>query len=155
RRVSASARQAEASVAQAQSQLDFARATNNRFSALVGPGVVSRQQAEQVWSEYEVRQANLQAARAEHGSATADVRRVEKLRGFGTLVAPFDGVVTMRAAEIGQLVVAGQGQPLFKVAQDDVVRVFVNVPQLFASGVRLGMKAKVTVRELPGRIFAG
>ncbi len=153
----AGARQAIASISQARSQLDLARTTNDRFSALAESGVVSRQQTDEATSDYQVRRANLEAAHAAHGSADANVRRVQELRGFGTLVAPFDGVVTSRSAEVGQLVVAGtgQGQPLFKVAEDDVVRIFVNVPQLYASGVREGSDASVTVREAAGRTFAG
>jgi len=72
-------------------------------------------------------------------------------------VAPFDGVVTQRTAEVGQLVTAGtsMGRPLFKVADVDIVRVFVNVPQLHAADIRVGMDAPTTVRERPGRTFAG
>ncbi len=72
-------------------------------------------------------------------------------------MAPFDGVVTMRAAEVGQLVTSGtgMGQALFKVAEVDVVRVFVNVPQLYAAGIRVGMDAPTTMRETPGRVFLG
>ena len=157
RQASAAAHQAEASVTQARSELDFARATNDRFTALIPTGVVSQQQTDQYASAYEVRAANLEAARAAHGSAQANVRRVQDLRSYGTLTAPFDGVVTLRSTEVGQLVVAGtgQGQPLFKVAEDDVVRVFVNVPQLYAAGVQAGQDAPVTIREAPGRVFRG
>jgi membrane fusion protein (multidrug efflux system) len=157
RQAQATAQQAVASVSQANSQLDFARTTNARFTALAATGVVSQQQTDQYSSEYEVRRANLEAAHAATGSADANVRRIAELRNFGTITAPFDGVVTMRAAEIGQLVVpgTGQGQPLFKVAEDDVVRIFVNVPQLYAAGVKRGADAPVSVREAAGRLFHG
>jgi RND family efflux transporter MFP subunit len=153
----AAAKQAAASVAQAKSELDLARTTNQRYTALSTTGVVSQQATDQVTSQYEVRQANLEAAHAATGSADANVRRIQELRGFGTVVAPFDGVVTLRTAEVGQLVApgTGQGQPLFKVAEDDVVRVFVNVPQLYAGGVKVGASTPVTVRETPGRVFPG
>jgi membrane fusion protein (multidrug efflux system) len=157
RQARASARQATASVSQAKSQLDFARTTNERFTALGATGVVSQQQTDQYSSEFSVRQADLVAANAATGSADANVRRIEELRGFGTITAPFDGVVTMRTAEVGQLVVqgTGQGQPLFKVAEDDVVRIFINVPQLYAAGVKRGSDAPVTVREAASRVFHG
>jgi RND family efflux transporter MFP subunit len=157
RQAKAAARQAEAAIAQAKSQLNFARATSNRYAALTPSGVVSQQETEQYSSAYEVQQANLEAAQAAQGSATANVHRVEDLRAFGSVVAPFDGVVTLRSAEVGQLVVAGsgQGQPLFKIAEVDVVRVFVNVPQLYAGGIRVGMDAPTTIREAPGRTFPG
>jgi membrane fusion protein, multidrug efflux system len=157
RQARASANQAVASVGQARSELKFARVTNDRFAALAPSGLVSQQLIDQYSSEYEVRQANLEAAQAAEGSAHANVRRIEELRGFGTITAPFDGVITQRSAEIGQLVVpgTGQGQVLFKVAEDDVVRVFVNVPQLYAGGIYPTMDAAVTVREASGRVFHG
>jgi RND family efflux transporter MFP subunit len=157
RQARANAKEAATTIKQAKSQLDFARTTTDRFSALASSGVVSKQQTDQYSSEYEVRQANLEAAHAATGSADANVRRIEELRAFGTITAPFDGVVTMRSAEVGQLVVpgTGQGDPLFKVAEDDVVRIFVHVPQLYAAGVKRGTEAPVTVREAPGRVFHG
>jgi RND family efflux transporter MFP subunit len=157
RQAKAAARQAQAGIGQSKSQLGFARATNDRFSALAPSGVVSRQETDQYSAAYDVQRANLEAAEAASGSAEANVRRVEDLRAYGTIVAPFDGVVTMRSAEVGQLVVSGtgQGQMLFKVAEVDVVRVFVSVPQLYANGIQLGMAAPVTIREAPGRVFSG
>jgi RND family efflux transporter MFP subunit len=157
RQARATSRQSAAAVSQAKSQASFARATDRRYAALVPSGVVSQQQTEQYASEFEVQSANLEAAEAARGSAEANVRRVEDLRSYGTIAAPFDGVVTMRSAELGQLVVSGtgQGQPLFKVAEDDVVRVFVNVSQLYAGAIAKGMDAPLTVREAPGRVFSG
>jgi len=73
------------------------------------------------------------------------------------VTSPFDGVITSRTTEMGQLVTAGmgQGQALFKVAKTDVMRVFVNVPQLFAPSVHVGDEATISVREFPGRAFKG
>jgi RND family efflux transporter MFP subunit len=150
-------RQSAAAVSQAKSQAAFAQATDKRYAALVPAGVVSQQQTEQYASEFQVQSANVEAAEAARGSAEANVRRIEDLRAYGTIAAPFDGVVTMRAAEVGQIVVSGtgQGQALFKVAEDDVVRVFVNVPQLYAGAITKGMDAPLTVREATGRVFHG
>lgn len=157
RQARASAAQAEAAIAQAKAQLGLARTTNNRYAVLGAGGLVSKQEADQYSSAYEVQQANLVAAQASKGSAEANVRRIADLRGFGRIVAPFDGVVTMRAAEVGQLVVSGtgMGQALFKVAEVDVVRAFVNVPQLYAGAVSVGMDAAARIREAPGRVFPG
>jgi RND family efflux transporter MFP subunit len=157
RQARASDRQSQATIGQAKTQLDLARTTNNRYTALGASGVVSQQQIDEYSSAYGVQQSNLEAAQAAKGSSAANVRRLEDLRGFGTIVAPFDGVVTMRAAEVGQLVVSGtgNGQALFKVAEVDVVRVFVNVPQLYAGGIAVGMDAPTTIREAPGRVFPG
>jgi membrane fusion protein, multidrug efflux system len=157
RQAEASANQAKATIAQAKSQLDLARTTNKRYTSLAPSGVVSQQQVEQYQSSFEVQGANVAAAEAAYGSAEANVRRYQDLKAFGTIIAPFDGVVTMRAAEVGQLVTSGtgMGQALFKVAEVDVVRVFVNVPQLYSAGIKPGMDAPTTLREMPGRIFAG
>jgi RND family efflux transporter MFP subunit len=157
RQARATSKQSEAGIGQAKTQLDLARTTNTRYAALGATGIVSQQQIDEYSSAYGVQQSNLEAARAAKGSADANVRRLEDLRGFGAIVAPFDGVVTMRAAEVGQLVVSGtgNGQALFKVAEVDVVRVFVNVPQLYAGGVAVGMDAPTTIREAPGRVFPG
>jgi len=66
------------------------------------------------------------------------------------------GVVTLRSAEVGQLVSSGMaGQPLFKVAEVDIVRVFVRVPQLYAQGILVGMDAPTEIREMPGHVFPG
>ncbi|MDP9034713.1 MAG: efflux RND transporter periplasmic adaptor subunit, partial [Myxococcota bacterium] len=157
RQARAASTQAEAAVAQAKAQLQLARTTNERYAVLGAGGLVSKQEAEQYASAYEVQRSNLAAAEAAKRSAEANVRRTEDLRAFGKIVAPFDGVVTMRAAEVGQLVASGtgMGQALYKVAEVDVVRAFVNVPQLYASAIKVGMPAPLTTREAPGRVFPG
>jgi RND family efflux transporter MFP subunit len=157
RQSQAAANQAKAGIAQAKTQLELARANNNRYGALGPTGVVSQQEVDQYKAAFDAQQSNVEAAEAAHGSALAGVRRLQDLKSFGAITAPFDGVVTLRTAEVGQLVTSGTnaGQPLFKVAEVDVVRVFVNVPQLYASSVQVGMEAPTTVRELPGRAFAG
>ena len=153
----ATANQTNAQIVQAQTQLKLAKITNDRFSALGPSGVVTKQEVDQYQAGYEAQQANVAAVQAAHGSALANVRRIGDLRNFATLVAPFDGVITERTAQVGQLVTSGtnEGLPLFKVAEVDVVRVFVNVPQLYAEGIVVGMDAPTTVREKPGRVFAG
>jgi RND family efflux transporter MFP subunit len=157
RQAQAAANQAVAGIGQAKTQLELARTTSQRFGALGPSGVVSQQEVDQYKSAYDAQQSNVAAAQAAHVSALANVRRLQDLKSFGVIVAPFDGVVTLRSAEVGQLVTAGtgMGQPLFKVAEVDTVRVFVNVPQLYAAGIHVGMDAPTTVRELPGRVFVG
>jgi RND family efflux transporter MFP subunit len=149
--------QTRAGIAQAKTQLELARTTNARYTALGPSGVVSQQVVDQYRAGYDAQQSNVVAAEATHGSALANVRRLEDLKSFGVIVAPFDGVVTQRTAEIGQLVTSGtsMGRPLFKVAEVDTVRVFVNVPQLYAPDITVGLDAPTVVRERPGRTFAG
>jgi RND family efflux transporter MFP subunit len=153
----ATANQARAQIRQAETQLELARITNQRYAALGPSGVVTQQEVDQYRAGYDAQQANVAAAEAAHGSALANVQRLHDLKSFGVIVAPFDGVVTARTAEVGQLVTAGTttGKPLFRVAEVDTVRVFVNVPQLYAGGIAVGMTAPTTVREIPGRAFAG
>jgi membrane fusion protein, multidrug efflux system len=157
RQAQAAAAQSQAGIAQANTQLALAGTTNRRYTSLGKTGVASQQEVDQYQASFDVQQANVTAARAAYNSAEANVRRLEDLKSFGTITAPFDGVVTLRTAEIGQLVVAGtgMGQALFKVAEVDVVRVFVNVPQLYAGGIVPGMDAPTAVREIPGRSFGG
>jgi RND family efflux transporter MFP subunit len=157
RQARAVANQARAGITQAKTQLELARTTNARYGALGPSGVVTQQEVDQYQAGYDAQQSNVVAAEAAHGSALANVQRLRDLKDFGVIVAPFDGVVTQRTAEIGQLVTAGtgMGQPLFKVAEVDTVRVFVNVPQLYAADIHVGMDAPTTVRERPGRTFEG
>jgi membrane fusion protein, multidrug efflux system len=153
----ATANQARAQIRQAETQQELARINNQRYAALGPSGVVTQQEVDQYRAGYDAQQANVAAAEAAHGSAVANVQRLRDLKSFGVIVAPFDGVVTARTAEVGQLVTAGTttGKPLFRVAEVDTVRVFVNVPQFYAGGIEVGMNAPTTVREIPGRAFAG
>ncbi len=157
REAQAAAKQSAAGIAQAKTQLELARTTNRRYGALGPSGVVTQQETDQYQAAFDAQGSNVAAAEAAYGSAQANVRRYQDLRSFGTITAPFDGVVTMRAAEVGQLVVSGTGlgAALFKVAELDIVRVFVNVPQVYAAGIQVGMDAPTTIREAPGRVFAG
>jgi RND family efflux transporter MFP subunit len=79
------------------------------------------------------------------------------MQGFEKIVAPFDGVITLRKTDFGDLVNAGNagvGRELFRISQNNVVRVFVTVPEEFSKEVRPGTKASMDVTALPGRHFA-
>jgi membrane fusion protein (multidrug efflux system) len=152
----ATAAQSKAVIDQATAALAVAHANTRRYTTLRPSGVVSEQDADQFEATFDVQRANVNASRAAYNSQQANVQRLEYLRSFGTLAAPFDGVITMRTAEVGQLVVAGAaGQPLFRVAEVDILRVFINVPQLHAKAVRVGMHAHIRVREIRDRVFDG
>ena len=142
---------------QAQTQLGLTHLTNQRATALGPAGVVSQQDVDSAQAADNAQKAGVTAAQAALRSSKAAVRRLAEEKNFRLLVAPFDGVVTQRTAELGQLVTAGtaSGLPLFRIAEVDIVRVFVNVPQLYASGIQVGMDAPTAVRELPGRVFPG
>ena len=88
----------------------------------------------------------------------ADVNRLEALSEFKKVIAPFDGVITRRQIDIGDLVTAGSTSstsPLYDIAQSDRIRVFVDVPQAASTQIHSGMRATATDREFPSRVFAG
>jgi len=100
------------------------------------------------------RRAVVESRKASVESAIANVRRLEETQSFQKIVAPFDGVVTQRTAEVGNLVTAGNsaaGAALYQLAQTDRVRVQVSVPQSEAAGVSAGTEVVVRVPEQPGR----
>jgi RND family efflux transporter MFP subunit len=156
RQARATAAQIKAGIEQAVVQSALADKTTRRYAILGRSGLVSEQEVDQYQTASEVQRAGVTASEAAYNSAQANVHRLEHLESFGSLTSPFDGVITMRTAELGQLVVSGAaGQPLFKVAEVDVLRVFVQVPQPYAGDVRSGMKASIRVRELQERAFDG
>ena len=151
----AGATQANANIEQAKTQLALAQTENTRYQTLAGSGVVSQQDMEEHRASFDARGASLRAVEAAHQTAEANVQRLRDLKQFATVLAPFDGVVTVRNIEIGQLVTAGTTQNMFRVANTKIVRVFVNVPQVFSTGVKVGDDAAVTLREYPNRTFSG
>ena len=88
--------------------------------------------------------------------ARADARRIQAMREYETIVAPYDGVVTHRHVYVGDLTTPGtQGQPLFIVARDDLVRITVSVPELYATEVQAGDRVLVRLQALTGKDFEG
>jgi RND family efflux transporter MFP subunit len=155
RAAEATSAQAKANIEQAKTQLALAGTESKRYQTLAGSGVVSTQDMEEHQANFDARGASLRASEAALHTADANVQRLRDLKAFATVVAPFDGVVTFRNIEIGQLVTAGTGQTMFRVANTSVVRIYVNVPQVFAPAVKVGDNAAVTLREYPNRTFEG
>jgi len=147
--------QVRASLAQAKANRDLANANLGRARRLAPGGVVSRAELEQNTAQAEVAEANVTVANANVAAQEANIRRLEQLKAFARLTAPFAGTVTQRNVEVGALVTAGNSQQLFRIAATDPLRVFVQVPQDVAPGVRAGVPAKVSVREYPRRTFDG
>jgi len=147
--------QTQASLALARANRDLAQANLARFERLAPSGVVSRADLEQGQAQAHVGEANVKVAEANVAAQQANIRRLQKLKAFARVTAPFAGTVTQRSVEIGSLVTAANGQPLFRVAAMDPARIFVQVPQDVAPGVRPGVSANVMVREYAGRVFAG
>ena len=104
-------------------------------------------------------QANVVATQAQVRSNQANTQRFSVLRGFSKIVAPFDGVITMRNADVGALINPGDSSnpklALFSLAQTKTLRIQVAVPQTYFQAVRPGTKVPFSVRELPGKRFEG
>jgi membrane fusion protein (multidrug efflux system) len=155
RAAEAASAQANANIEQAKTQLELASTESTRYQTLAGSGVVSQQDMEEHKASFDARGASLRASEAALRTADANVQRLRDLKAFATIVAPFDGVVTVRNIEIGQLVTAGTGQAMFRVANTSIVRVYVNVPQVYAPSVNVGDAAAISLREFPNRTFDG
>lgn len=151
----ASTHQASANIEAARTQLELAGTESTRYQALAGQGVVSKQDMEEHKAGADARGANLKAMQAAQQTAAANLARLHELKSFATVVAPFDGVITQRTVEIGQLVTAGISQPMYRIANTSVMRVFVNVPQVYAAAVQIGDDATIMLRELPNKPFKG
>lgn len=138
--------QARAAREQIKVRLSQARQTFERWDGLRAIDGVSQQDFE------DKRSARDQAA-ADFLAADANVKRLEQLEGFRRIVAPFDGIITRRSIEVGNLISAG-GKELFAIAQNDTLRLSLWVPQVYAGEVREGQEVSIKVNELPGQKIA-
>ena len=138
--------QAKAELDQAQAALDLAKTTADRWTNLLKTASVSEQETAEKTADYTLKQANVEAARA-------NFQRLNDLKKFDHVTAPFDGTITLRNTDIGQLIAADSGPELFRVAQTNPLRVYVRVPQPLVHVIAPGQKAELTFQELPGRVF--
>src|SRR5207245_2327097 len=149
--------QDKANVVKVEADLALARTTLQRYVA-AGPGTVSKQQIDERTSAVTDAEKVVDAARATVNADEANVHRLVDLQSFQKVYAPFDGVITARNVDPGSLISAGSTtgtRELFVLAQVEVLRIFVYVPQSYASDIKAGQSADVSVRELPGRVFHG
>lgn len=147
--------QAEAGLTQARANSEYSRQQLDRFQKLAPSGVASQQDLDKQNAQFTVDQANVTVAQANADAMRANIQRLVQLKSFARVVAPFAGTITARTVDRGALVTDGNGTPLFRIAALDPVRVFVQVPQDVAGGVRVDQPATVTVREKPDRLFQG
>ena len=140
--------QARADLATARANQQLAVTTAKRWQGLLADDAVSHQEAEE-------KNGDLAAKIALANSAEANVKRLEALSSFKRITAPFAGVVTARNTDIGQLIAEGSptSPPLFTVADDTRLRVYVRVPQSYTAQLQPGMTASLAVPEYPGRPF--
>lgn len=143
--------QARADLSTAQANLDLSKITATRYEELIKTDGVSKQEVNNAAGDYAAKKATVQ-------SAEANVRRLEELKSFEHVYAPFSGVITRRNIDIGNLINAGNGgsaQELFYLAQTDPIRAYVSVPEAYAPAIRAGLGAYLELAQYPGQRFEG
>jgi len=143
--------QARAELQVAEASLRLAKSTADRWQGLLTKNAVSQQETDEKVGDLGVKEAT-------YASMMSNVRRLENLQSFNSVYAPFDGVITARNTDLGALIDAGANAPgkeLYRLAATGKLRVFVNVPQSFASASRTGARTALTVNESPGKEFRG
>jgi len=152
--------QAKADVATAQTNAALAKITADRYQGLIAQNAVSQQDTDNALSA-------LAARNAQVTSAQANVKRLEELQSFERIIAPFDGVVTARNRDIGQLITpagattttgtasATAAREVFDIAAIGTLRVFINVPQVYAPDAKSGVTATLNLPQYPNRVFKG
>jgi RND family efflux transporter MFP subunit len=161
----AALQQARAALEQAKANAELARLTKERDIPLGQQRAISQQIVDGAVEAYDARiadvaaaTANITAAEANVTANRANVSRLQQMQGFERIVAPFDGVITQRNVERGDLVSTGSsgaGKPLFSIAQSGTLRIQVDVPQSEAVNIQDGQKAAVDVKERLGRAYTG
>src|SRR6185437_6575767 len=159
--VRAALAQANANLQEAKANANLAQITAKRNSTLVARGVLSKQEGDQSNSTYlaqaatvQAAEANINAAQQNVGASEANLRRLSEMQGFKKVRAPYDGVITVRAVDTGALINTGSTL-LFRIAQTNTLRIFINVPQANYMDLHVGDRADINVRELPGCTFNG
>lgn len=144
--------QARSNLSTAQANLELATITKTRYQGLLKKHAVSQQDADNAVGTYNANKAIVQADQAAVDQYSAMV-------SFEKIYAPFDGVITARNTDIGDLINSGSGASvktdLFHMAQPGTLRVYVNVPEEYSRGMNVGMTADLALAEFPGRTFQG
>ena len=153
--------QSQAALQQGQSNAALAKITAERSQKLFDRNVVSRQDNDTAQMQYSAQQANVSAlekavaaARSNSSAFEANLARLNDLKSYLTVRAPFAGVITVRNIDVGALVTEGSTL-LFRIAQADRLRTYLNVPQADSGSVRVGQHATLIVPDLGGRKFTG
>lgn len=140
--------QARADLTTAETNAGLAKSNSTRYQGLLTQNAVSKQDTDTFVT---------QAASSNSAvkSAQANVQRLEELQSFQKIYAPFSGVITARNVDVGQLINGGAGTQLFRLSAIDVLRVYVNVPQIYSQAAVPGTTATLTLSEFPGQTFTG
>jgi RND family efflux transporter MFP subunit len=143
--------QAKADLVTAQANEHLSQITDTRYSELLKTDGVSKQEVDNAAGDLAAKSAIVQ-------SAQANMRRLQELKSFQRVYAPFSGVITQRNVDIGTLINAGNGgtsQQLFFLAQTDPIRLYVNVPEAYAPAIHKGLGAYIELQQYPGQKFQG
>ena len=144
--------QARSNLSTAQANLELATITKTRYQGLLKKHAVSQQDADNAVGTYNANKAIVQADQAAMDQYAA-------LVSFEKVYAPFDGVITARNTDIGDLINSGSTAnvktDLFHITQPGTLRVYVNVPEEYSRGIKVGMTADLALAEFPGRTFQG
>ena len=141
--------QAHASRAQVRANLDLARVTAERYGALLKEDAVSPQEVDEKYGIHEAR-------KADYAAAEANLRRLDQMKSFQRVTAPFSGTIVARNVDVGSLIQAGSASSsgwLFKLAQTETIRVHAAVPQSSMRMIKPGMTVDLIVPELGERVF--
>jgi len=142
--------QAKAQLATAQANLKLAEITMNRDLSMM-KDAIPKQDVDNAVGAWEADKATVE-------SQAANVKHLEQLVAFEKVFAPFDGLITARNTDVGQLVNAGNGgvaQELFRISSTDKLRIFISVPQAYSQAAVPGVYADLTLIEAPGRHYTG
>src|ERR1700693_3920732 len=136
----------------AKANLALAEITKNRYQGLLKTNAVAQQDADNATGTYNANKAIVEANQA-------NVKQLQALQSFEKIYAPFDGIVTARNTDIGDLINSGSTSnvktDLFHIAQPGKLRVYVNVPDEYSRGIKVGMTADLSLAEFPDRKFQG
>jgi RND family efflux transporter MFP subunit len=144
--------QARSNLLTAQANLELASITKARYQGLLKSNAVSQQDVDNAVGTYNANNAIVEADKAA-------VQQYAALVSFEKVYAPFDGVITARNTDIGDLINSGSSSApktdLFHIAQPGKLRVYVNVPEEYSRGMKVGMTADLSLAEFPDRKFQG
>jgi len=144
--------QAEADLATAEANAANARTQADRYKGLLSQNAVSQQDADTF-----ANQAN--STQAQVHSAQANLARLRELKSFQKVYAPFDGVITARLVDTGQLVdagsAAGSGRELFHMQATQTLRVYINLPAVYSGSAKVGETIEMSLPEHPGQVVKG
>ena len=140
---------------------ELARVTAERWSNLLAKGAVSRQENDQYQAQFQSQSANVEAldrgrmaAERSLNAVQSNLQRLEQLQSYKQVRAPFAGVITLRNVDVGALISGGQTL-LFRIAQTDPLRAYINVPQSESKSLHVGASARLDLSQFPGEKFNG